>query len=74
MAAPDWGNWNRYESFPTIKHFVSWCGLSPGRNQSGKKSKWIKQAPCNKAGQIFLEAAQSLGRVNTPPLVVSFEN
>lgn len=48
--------------FPTIKHFVSWCGLSPGRNQSGKKSKWIKQAPCNKAGQIFLEAAQSLGQ------------
>ena len=48
--------------FPTIKHFVSWCGLSPGRNQSGKKSKWIKQAPCNKAGQIFMEAAQSLGQ------------
>jgi transposase len=46
--------------FPTVKHFVSWCGLSPGHNQSGKKSKWIKQAPCNKAGQIFIEGSQSL--------------
>lgn len=48
---------NRFE---TVKHFVSWCGLSPGHHQSGKKSKWIKKAPCNKAGQIFKEAAQSL--------------
>ena len=46
--------------FATIKHFVSWCGLAPAHHQSGKKSKWIKLAPCNKAGQIFLEAAQSL--------------
>jgi hypothetical protein len=46
--------------FPSLKQFVSWCGLSPGHHQSGKKSKWIKQAPCNKAGQIFKEAAQSL--------------
>ena len=46
--------------FPSVKHFVSWCGLAPAHNQSGKKSKWIKQAPCNKAGQIFLEGAQSL--------------
>lgn len=46
--------------FPSLKQFVSWCGLSPGHHQSGKRSKWIKQAPCNKAGQIFKEAAQSL--------------
>jgi transposase len=46
--------------FETRKHFVSWCGLSPGQNQSGKSSKYVKRAPCNKAGQIFKEVAQSL--------------
>ena len=46
--------------FETNKHFVSWCGLAPGHHQSGKRNKWIKQAPCNKAGQIFKEVAQSL--------------
>jgi transposase len=46
--------------FETRKHFVSWCGLSPGHNQSGKSSKYVKRAPCNKAGQIFKEVAQSL--------------
>jgi len=46
--------------FETRKHFVSWCSLSPGRNQSGKSSKFVKRAPCNKAGQIFKEVAQSL--------------
>jgi transposase len=46
--------------FETRKHFVSWCNLSPGRNQSGKSSKFVKRAPCNKAGQIFKEVAQSL--------------
>lgn len=40
--------------------YVSWCGLSAGQHQSGKRSKWVKQAPCNKAGQIFKEVAQSL--------------
>lgn len=46
--------------FPTAKQFVSWCGLAPANNQSGKRSKWIKSAPCNKAGQVFKEVAQSL--------------
>ena len=46
--------------FETRKHFVSWCSLSPGRNQSGKSSKFVKQSPCKKAGQIFKEVAQSL--------------
>jgi transposase len=46
--------------FETKKHFISWCGLSPAHNQSGKTSKYIKHAKCNKAGQIFKEAAQSL--------------
>ena len=40
--------------------FVSWCSLSSGHHQSGKKSKWVKQAPCNKAGQIFKQIAQAL--------------
>lgn len=31
--------------FETVKHFASWCGLSPGHHQSGKRSKWVKQAP-----------------------------
>ena len=46
--------------FETKKHFVSWCSLSPGHNQSGKLKKFVKRAPCNKAGQIFKEVAQSL--------------
>jgi len=46
--------------FPTVDQFVSWCGLAPGHHQSGKKSKWVKRAPCNKSGQIFKEAAQAL--------------
>jgi transposase len=46
--------------FETKKHFTSWCGLAAGHHQSGKRSKWVKQAPCNKAGQIFKEVAQSL--------------
>ena len=46
--------------FATVKHFTSWCGLSAGNHQSGKQSKWVKRAPCNKAGQIFKDVAQSL--------------
>ena len=39
---------------------MSWCSLSSGNNQSGKSSKYVKRAPCDKAGQIFKEVAQSL--------------
>lgn len=46
--------------FETKKHFTSWCGLSAGHHQSGIRSKWVRQSPCNKAGQIFKEVAQSL--------------
>jgi len=46
--------------FPTVEQFLSWAGLAPGHHQSGKKSKWVKKAPCNKAGQIFKETAMSL--------------
>lgn len=48
------------ERFPTVKHFVSWCGLSPKHHQSGSTNKRVKGTKCNKAGQIFKESAQSL--------------
>jgi transposase len=46
--------------FPTIKHFVSWCGLCPKHHQSGSMNKRVRGTKCNKAGQIFKESAQSL--------------
>lgn len=46
--------------FPTAKHFVSWCGLAPGHNQSGSKSKKAKTKNSSNAGQVFREIAQSL--------------
>lgn len=46
--------------FPTYKHFVSWCGLSPKHHQSGKMKKRVKGTSCNQTGQIFKEIAQGL--------------
>lgn len=46
--------------FPTVKHFTSWCGLTPKNHQTGKTSKRVKGISCNKAGQIFKECAQGL--------------
>lgn len=46
--------------FPSKKHFVSWCGLAPGHNQSGSKSRKSKMKNRSNAGQIFREVAQSL--------------
>ncbi|MFN2439755.1 MAG: IS110 family transposase [Chitinophagaceae bacterium] len=46
--------------FPNVKHFVSWCGLSPKHHDSGKTKKRVKATSCNKAGQIFKESAQGL--------------
>lgn len=46
--------------FPTYKHFVSWCGLSPKHHQSGRTNKRVKGTRCNKTGQIFKEIAQAL--------------
>lgn len=51
---------NELSRFPTVKHFVSWCQLSPRHSQSGKMSRKIKLKNKSKAGQIFREAAQSL--------------
>ena len=46
--------------FPTVKHFASWCGLTPQNHQTGKTTKRVKGTACNKAGQIFKECAQGL--------------
>jgi transposase len=46
--------------FPTSKHFVSWCRLSPRSSQSGKMNKRLRTKNNSKAGQIFREAAQTL--------------
>jgi len=45
--------------FATAKHFVSWLGLSPKRNQSGKIKKRVP-SKSNYAGLIFRQSAQSL--------------
>jgi Transposase IS116/IS110/IS902 family./Transposase. len=46
--------------FPTVKHFVSWLGLSPKNKQSGKMKRRIKSSKDNCAGIIFRQSAQSL--------------
>ena len=51
---------NELSRFPTVKHFISWCQLSPRHSQSGKMNRKIKMKNKSKAGQIFREAAQSL--------------
>lgn len=42
------------------KYYVSWLGLSPSKNQSGKSNKKSKRKCNTQAGQIFREAAQSI--------------
>jgi len=49
--------------FPTVKHFVSWLGLSPKNKQSGKMKKRIKSTD-NKAGLILRQSAQSLMNID----------
>ncbi len=51
---------NELSRFPTVKHFISWCQLSPRRSQSGKINRRQKLKNKSKAGQIFREAAHSL--------------
>jgi transposase len=46
--------------FPTVKHFVSWLGLSPKTHRSGKINKNVKGTSCNAAGQVFKLCAHSL--------------
>lgn len=51
---------NNIKQWPTVKNFVSWLGLAPGKNQSGKMNKRSKKKSITRAGQIFKQAAQSL--------------
>jgi transposase len=46
--------------FPTVKHFVSWLGLSPKNKQSGKMKRRVKSGKGSVAGEIFRQSAQSL--------------
>jgi transposase len=46
--------------WPTEKHFTSWLGLAPGKNESGKMHKKAKKRMPTRAGQIFRSAAVSL--------------
>jgi len=46
--------------FPTVKHFVSWLGLSPRNKQSGMMKRRIRVKESNHAGLIFRQSAQSL--------------
>jgi len=50
----DLGKW------PSEKHFTSWLGLAPGKNQSGKMNKRSKRKSVTRAGQIFKQAAQTI--------------
>ncbi len=51
---------NDIKQWPNVKSFVSWLGLAPGKNQSGKITKRSKKRPITRGGQIFKQAAQSL--------------
>lgn len=51
---------NNIKQWPTVKNFVSWLGLAPGKNQSGKSNKRSKKKSTTRAGQIFKQAAQTL--------------
>lgn len=51
---------NDINQWPNEKAFVSWLGLAPGKNQSGKMNKRSKKRAITRAGQIFKQAAQSI--------------
>jgi hypothetical protein len=51
---------NDMSRFPTVKHFVSWLGLSPKNKQSGKMKRRVKSSKGNCAGEIFRLSAQAL--------------
>jgi len=51
---------NDITQWPTVKNFVSWLGLAPGKYQSGKTNKRSRKKAVTRAGQIFKQAAQSI--------------
>ena len=52
----------------TEKHFTSWCGLSPGQHNSGKKKGKPRKKGRPAAGQIFRLIAQGL--INSKNLAI----
>lgn len=50
------------DKWKTSKHFTSWLGLAPNMHQSGKSKKKRRRKVKTNAGQIFREAAQSVGQ------------
>lgn len=59
---------NNINQWPTVKHFVSWLGLAPGQNQSGKMNKRSRKKTVTRAGQIFKQGAQSVMLSKQPGL------
>jgi transposase len=51
---------NNIKQWPNVKAFISWLGLAPGKNQSGRMNKRSKKKAVTRSGQIFKQAAQSL--------------
>ena len=51
---------NDITQWPSVKNFVSWLGLAPGKHQSGKMNKRSRKKAVTRAGQIFKQAAQSI--------------
>lgn len=49
-------------AWKTAKHFTSWLGLAPNIHQSGKTNKKRRRKAKTRAGQVFREAAQSIGQ------------
>ena len=49
-------------AWKTAKHFTSWLGLAPNIHQSGKINKKRRRKAKTRAGQVFREAAQSIGQ------------
>lgn len=50
------------DPWKTAKHFTSWLGLAPNIHQSGKSKKSKRRRAKTLAGQIFREAASSVGQ------------
>jgi transposase len=57
---PDVSRW------PTVKHFASWLGLAPQKNQSGGRERPARTAKTkNRVAETLRMAAQSAGRSQT---------
>lgn len=56
--------------FPTVKHFTSWLGLSPGSRITGGKVKSARtRCVINRAANAFRMAAQTAGNLSIVTLV-----